>query len=262
MRTTGSILTLFGTVLTVLAAAMPLPANFVEGSTPRVTVQRGVAWFYGHRFEAPFTLEYSDDGLAINGYYLPREIPPLPEHRPTHGDTLLSELSARTLEILRDARRNHVPREKALARVEQAYRSSPIVKTVELREHSLVLTYKERPGSYVILLADPEHTQGDMSSENLAEKQRGIRWKRLLQLKEHFESVGLVVWFDPPAYTLLPNDHSSRVDVLLQRLQGKAKITNEERAFLQATIPTNFQNLSRVIQQPLRLVAGSPHPED
>jgi hypothetical protein len=272
MRATGSILILLGAVLTVTAdaamiipipaGAMPLPADSLEEATPRVTVQRGVAWFYGHRFEAPFTLEYAEGGLAINGYTLPGETRPLPEHRPRHGDTLISELSARMLEILRDARRNHLSGETAFARVEQAYRSSPIVKRVTLQGYSLLLRYKDRPGSYTVALVDPEKVApGDMTPEEFAERQRGILRKWLLQLRDHFESVGVVVWFEPPAYTLIPNDHSSRVDVLFQRLQRKTKITNEERAFLQATIPTNFKNLRRLTQRPPRLVAVLPHPE-
>lgn len=260
MRT--ATLALLGAVIAVQAHAMPELAGSARGSGPIVTVQRGVAWFYGHRFKSPFTLEYSDDGLAINGYSLPREVRTLPKHSPTHGDTMISELSVRTLEILRDARRSHVPRERAVARVEQAYRSSPVVKTVELRGYFVLLTYTDRPGSYMVSLEDPETiAPHDMTSEELDEKQRGIQWKTLRELKSHFESVGLVVWFDQPAYTLLSNDPSLRVDVLLQRMQRNARITNKERAFLRATIPMDFEDLRRLIQRPSRLVAVSSNSE-
>lgn len=257
------VIALLGTVIAVHAYAMPELGDSAQGPGPRVTVQRGVAWFYGHRYQAPFTLEYSPDGLAIDGYFLSREVGPLPNDPPTHGDTMISELSARTLKILRDARSNHVAREEAFARVKQAYRSSPIVKKVELRGYSLILTYRGRPGSYMVLLVDPKNIgQPNMTSEELDEKRQARQRKSLQQLKDHFESAGIVVWFDAPTYTLLPHDHSFRVDVLLRRLQRKAKITDGERAFLEATIPTSFHDFSRITERPLRLTAVSSHPED
>lgn len=239
---------------------MPEPEDSSGGTHPRVTVQYGVAWFYGHRFEAPFTLEYCDDGLAINGSFLPREVRPFPKSG--HGDRLRAELSARTLEILRDAQRNHVPRDEAFAQIEQLYRSCPLVKRVELQGYSLRITYKDRSGDYILQLMDPEKVaMRDMTPDESAVKGRGIQSKRLIQLKQHLESGGLILWLDPPAHVLLPDDDSARIDALLQRLQQGDKLTKEEGAYLQSLIPVPLGELSRMAQQPKRLLTLFPHPE-
>ncbi|HYJ31708.1 MAG TPA: hypothetical protein VE326_00645 [Candidatus Binatia bacterium] len=258
MRATSILSAMLGALLAVQAYAMPERADPAGVSKPKVTVHRGVTWFYGHRFEAPFTLEYVDDGLAINGYYLPRKVRPLPQHRPTHGDTLRSRLRARTLEILRDAKRNHVSPDQAFAQVEQAYRSSPLVRSVELRGHSLLLTYQDTPGPYEVLLVDPEKIAlRDMTPEELAEGQREFQSKTLHRLMDHLESGCLIVWAEFPASTWLPNDPSPRVDLLLRRLQHTDKLTKEEKGFLQSWIAVKFEDLNRMVKRPLRLMAVS-----
>lgn len=262
MRTASLIIAVLGAVLAVQAHAMPQSEDSSRATEPRVAVQNGVAWFYGHRFEAPFTLEYCDDGLAINGSFLPREVRLFPKSRPGHGDTLRAELSARALEILRDAQRNHVPRDEAFAQIEQLYRSCPLVKRAELRGYSLRTSYKDRSGDYILQLVDPERVaMRDMALEESSLKERGTQSKHLLQLKDHLESGGSILWFDSPGYVLLPKDDSARIDAILQRMQQKEKITKEEGAFLQSLIPASLGELSRMAEQPKRLLTLFPHPE-
>jgi hypothetical protein len=171
-------------------------------------------------------------------------------------------LSARALGILRDAKKNHVPLEQAFVQVEQTYRSSPLVRSVELRGHSLLLTYKDTTGPYEVLLVDPEKIAlRDMTPEELAERQREIQSKALNGLLDKLESGCLIMWTEFPGYTSLPNDPSPRVDLLLQRLQRKEKLTKEEKAFLQSWIAVKFEDLNRLVRRPLRLMTA-PHPED
>ena len=100
----------------------------------------------------------------------------------------------------------------------------------------------------------------DMTLEELAAKE-GIPSESLIQLKQHLESGGLILWLDSPAHVLLPNDDSARIDALLQRLQQRDKLTKKEGAYLLSLIPASLGELSRMAKQPKRLLTLSHIPE-
>ena len=199
---------------TLFSLLLVLSSTAALGATPYAVVvaTHGVLFMGGNRISAPYRLTFTDDHrLTVNGFRFPpmgRRVPP--GWVPTAADTADGKLVRSALTLRDSLYLAGMTEEAVQSKVYTYLRSSTLVDSVELGEHSVGVRFLGRSGFLWIPTA--RLRPGKTLPANFTDSLRAAGPARDLEMyRDLLDNGGVIFQFNPSIQSIFPNSDSTEV---------------------------------------------------
>ena len=230
--------TLFSLLLVVSSTAALGATTY-----PVVVATHGVLFMGGNRMSAPYRLTFTDDHrLTVNGFRFPpmgRRVPP--GWAPTAADTADDKLVRSALTLLDSLYLAGMTEEAVQSKVYTYLRSSTLVDSVELGEHSVGVRFLGRSGFLRIPTA--RLRPGKTLPASLTDSLRAAGPARDLEMyRALLDNGGVIFQFSPSIQSIFPNSDSTEVLDAVSRVLRRQPLSLQQEQLLESSLQDQLRS--------------------